>query len=111
MFSYFLLAQSPSGASTWPYLQLRQQSWQSSLSFRFIMFSYRVNVLVRSAALKRGLASQASQSFNIPVIDFAKFRSATSPQEKRNTAGEIVSAFKQSGFIYLSNHGIDACEY
>jgi hypothetical protein len=54
-------------------------------------------------------ASQAG-SFSIPVVNFSKFRLASSPKEKQQTAEEIVSAFKKSGFIYLSNHGIETCK-
>ncbi|KAF8897759.1 hypothetical protein BD779DRAFT_1608274 [Infundibulicybe gibba] len=57
---------------------------------------------------ERGLAStvQNAKSFHIPVIDFARFRTARSSSEKKQTANEIVSAFKESGFIYLGGHGI-----
>ncbi|KAF9534769.1 hypothetical protein CPB83DRAFT_842915 [Crepidotus variabilis] len=75
----------------------------------FLRFA-KFRAIPRSVAFQRGLASQATNSFNIPVINFAKFRSTSSLDEKRHTAGEIVSAFKQSGFIYLSNHGIDTAE-
>lgn len=68
------------------------------------------SVFVRHIVLKRGFASQANGSFTIPVINFSNFRLASSREEKRQTAGEIVSAFKQSGFIYLSNHGIEPCK-
>ncbi|KIK67822.1 hypothetical protein GYMLUDRAFT_36601 [Collybiopsis luxurians FD-317 M1] len=54
---------------------------------------------------KRTFASAASD-FRIPVIDFARFRAAKSNSEKQETANEIVDAFKSSGFIYISNHGI-----
>lgn len=58
---------------------------------------------------KRGFAAVATgdvQPFRIPLIDFSRFRAATSQAEKKQTADEIVSAFKESGFIYLGNHGI-----
>jgi hypothetical protein len=42
-------------------------------------------------------------SLQIPVIDFSKFRVAKS---KRETADKIVGAFKDSGFVYLTGHGI-----
>lgn len=45
-------------------------------------------------------------TFSIPVIDFGKFRSASSPEDKKQTAKDIVSAFKESGFVYLKNHGV-----
>jgi non-haem dioxygenase in morphine synthesis N-terminal len=47
-----------------------------------------------------------SKTFGIPVVDFSKFREATVLSEKKSTAQSIVSAFKQSGFVYLSGHGI-----
>ncbi|THH30679.1 hypothetical protein EUX98_g3496 [Antrodiella citrinella] len=55
----------------------------------------------------RSLATIAQDSsFQIPLIDFSKFISASSQAEKRRTADEIVSGFKKVGFIYLENHGI-----
>lgn len=45
-------------------------------------------------------------SFKIPLIDFSKYHSATSPFEKRETADAIVNGFKTVGFIYLEKHGI-----
>ncbi|KZP07746.1 Clavaminate synthase-like protein [Athelia psychrophila] len=61
----------------------------------------------------RGLASLASDvksdaTFRIPLIDFSKYREATSLSEKRRTADEIVNGFKEVGFVYLGNHGIPA---
>ncbi|KAG9104764.1 hypothetical protein FRC06_011246 [Ceratobasidium sp. 370] len=57
----------------------------------------------------RGLATITNDpTFRIPVIDFSKFRSAQSTSEKQATANEIVSAFEDVGFVYLSKHGIDA---
>jgi len=76
-------------------------------SFRTMLFT-RTNLPVRLAHRYRGFASQDG-SFSIPVVNFSKFRLASSPKEKQQTAGEIVSAFKKSGFIYLSNHGIETC--
>lgn len=67
--------------------------------------------LVQSIAFtKRPFAthSQDSRTFGIPVIDFSKFREATMLSEKKTTARSVVSAFKQSGFIYLSGHGISS---
>ncbi|KAF9450140.1 Clavaminate synthase-like protein [Macrolepiota fuliginosa MF-IS2] len=62
-----------------------------------------------AAVAKRGLATAASaNSFKIPVIDFSKFRAEAGPKEKQQTAEEVVTAFKESGFIYLRNHGISA---
>ena len=45
-------------------------------------------------------------AFRIPVVDFDRFKNATSPDQKQQTADEIVSAFKEVGFVYLSGHGI-----
>lgn len=39
-------------------------------------------------------------------MDFSKYQSAKSHAEKRKTADEVVNAFKEVGFVYLSNHGI-----
>jgi hypothetical protein len=54
-------------------------------------------------------AAQATPnpSFDIPVVDFSNFHTGTSPT-KRQIADQILGAFKTSGFVYLSNHGIPA---
>ena len=75
------------------------------------MFTFRAVVIARKAASSRSLAtaaasSSSSKAFSIPIIDFSKFQRAQSSAEKQETADEIVTAFKTSGFIYLSNHGI-----
>ncbi|KAI0307091.1 Clavaminate synthase-like protein [Multifurca ochricompacta] len=49
---------------------------------------------------------RSDQTFRIPLIDFSKYRYAASLSEKRKTADEIVSGFKEVGFIYLEGHGI-----
>jgi len=72
------------------------------------MFSFRVSVISRAGLKRRGLATIAPNAARIPVIDFSKFRAARSAEEKKQTANEIVGAFKDSGFIYVSNHGIPA---
>jgi isopenicillin N synthase-like dioxygenase len=71
------------------------------------MFFLRVRATICALPRSKGryFASVASD-FRIPVIDFAKFRAAKSDAEKKDTAKEIVGAFKDSGFIYVSNHGI-----
>ena len=43
---------------------------------------------------------------HIPVIDFSNFLRARSYEQKKPTADAVVSAFKDSGFIYLKNYGI-----
>lgn len=65
-------------------------------------------LLHRSWVAKRGLATVASStsSFKIPVIDFSKFQPEAGPVAKQQTAEEIVTAFRESGFIYLRNHGV-----
>ncbi|KAF8192449.1 hypothetical protein BJ912DRAFT_261402 [Pholiota molesta] len=77
------------------------------------MLFARVHLLLRPSNVfhlnaKRHLAT--ANSFSIPVIDFSKFRSASSREEKKQTANEIVSAFKESGFIYIKNHGVTPAE-
>ncbi|KAK7060420.1 hypothetical protein VNI00_001185 [Paramarasmius palmivorus] len=73
------------------------------------VFSRRFPVLVH-VSRRRGLATVVADAndsnFRIPVINFAKFRSASSTEEKKTTADEIVGAFKESGFIYVEGHGI-----
>ncbi|KZT74403.1 Clavaminate synthase-like protein [Daedalea quercina L-15889] len=56
------------------------------------------------ATLAEDVKSDAT--FRIPLIDFSKYRAATSVSEKRRTADEIVSGFREVGFIYLDKHGI-----
>ncbi|RDB19906.1 hypothetical protein Hypma_012757 [Hypsizygus marmoreus] len=75
------------------------------------MFSLRASRLARPAfrLTKRFLATGAEDArFRIPVIDFSKFREATVFDERKRTADEIVTAFKESGFVYLAGHGIPA---
>jgi hypothetical protein len=92
-----------------------------------VMFSLRVSVStsLRSAAFaKRCLSTAAEVSsrlapvsvpdhsapqdgkIRIPVIDFSRFLNAKSPAQKKPTADAVVAAFKDSGFIYLENHGV-----
>ena len=72
------------------------------------MLCLRPLLTARTALKTRCLVTVAQDlsSFNIPVINFAKFRGASSNFEKQKTADEIVSAFRETGFIYLSEHGI-----
>ncbi|KAI0921879.1 hypothetical protein AcW1_004263 [Taiwanofungus camphoratus] len=67
--------------------------------------------IVKSPRLQRTLATltedvRSDSTFRIPLIDFSKFRAATSLSEKRHTADEVVNGFKEVGFIYLNKHGI-----
>ncbi|KAF9006520.1 hypothetical protein BDQ17DRAFT_1239196 [Cyathus striatus] len=70
------------------------------------MFTFRASFALRASKRTFATVSHGEPNFRIPVIDFSNFRSANSPTEKKQTADEIVSAFKDSGFIYLANHGI-----
>jgi hypothetical protein len=77
-----------------------------------MMLSLRLNVLVRPTWLKHRFVSSVSNgSFSIPIVDFSGFREATSFKGRRKVATEIVSAFKDSGFVYLSGHGIPSGVY
>lgn len=69
---------------------------------------FRYSVWARHSVqrARRGLATHAANDFRIPVIDFGRYLRSTSNKEKKETADEVVSAFKGAGFIYLSNHGI-----
>jgi len=63
------------------------------------------------ATLSRGLATLAQDvksdaTFRIPVVDLTKFRTSHSKADQRYTADEVVTAFKEVGFVYLSGHGI-----
>ncbi|KAI9834234.1 MAG: hypothetical protein M1819_003072 [Sarea resinae] len=42
----------------------------------------------------------------VPIIDFSKFLNAESHAEKKQTANDIYTAFREVGFVYLVNHGI-----
>ncbi|KAG5654632.1 hypothetical protein H0H81_011607 [Sphagnurus paluster] len=73
------------------------------------MFSLRPSRIAHLIpSTRRGLARAAPRSVQsfIPVIDFTKFREATGEHERKLVADKIVSAFKESGFIYLTGHGI-----
>lgn len=41
------------------------------------------------------------ETFYIPVVSFAKFQKASSAAEREQTAQEVVTAFKEVGFVYL----------
>jgi hypothetical protein len=78
------------------------------LSFKRFFPAIRSSLL--SGFKGRSLATAVAPT-RIPVIDFSKFRTARSAEEKKTTADEIVGAFKDSGFIYVSNHGIPERTY
>jgi len=74
-------------ATQWTQLQRPTlRSWQSTLAER----------------------TRSDSTFGIPVIDFAPFRLAEDTSDKRQTANELVTAFKEVGFVYLKNHGIES---
>jgi isopenicillin N synthase-like dioxygenase len=51
--------------------------------------------------------SQEPPKTALPIIDFAKWSSSSAPLSDRlNLAKELVSACHQTGFVYLTNHGI-----
>jgi non-haem dioxygenase in morphine synthesis N-terminal len=41
----------------------------------------------------------------VPVIDFSQFRSSN-PDTALETAQKLFAAFRDSGFVYLQNHGL-----
>ena len=45
-------------------------------------------------------------ALRIPLINFSEFLQASSDAQKQRTADEIVTGFKEVGFIYLDKHGI-----
>ncbi|KAG6880168.1 hypothetical protein C0992_004620 [Termitomyces sp. T32_za158] len=61
-----------------------------------------------SLVTRRLSATAPRNTALIPVIDFTQFREAERQSERKHVADKIVSAFKESGFIYLSGHGIPA---
>jgi len=71
------------------------------LSSKRYLFSARASWSRRTLATAPG-----ASSFKIPLIDFSKFSGASSDAEKRQTAEQIVSGFREVGFIYLDKHGI-----
>lgn len=74
-----------------------------------LTFTVKSLVVASKGVRLRTLATASTSTgnaFSIPIIDFSKFKQAQSVAEKRETAEEIVSAFKESGFVYLSNHGV-----
>jgi hypothetical protein len=71
---------------------------------------FGTSVRLHASGITRRAYATVSQGFRIPVIDFSKFRAAQTTEEKKETAKEIVSAFKTSGFMYVKNHGIPGGE-
>ncbi|PVG04208.1 Clavaminate synthase-like protein [Serendipita vermifera] len=70
-----------------------------------------VFIQTRVVRPQRRLATLAEEvlrdeTFHIPVVSFAKFRQSNSIAEKTQTANEVVTAFKEVGFVYLKDHGV-----
>lgn len=51
---------------------------------------------------------QTDQQFNVPVVDFGKFWTG-SAADRLTVSREIVKAFREIGFAYISNHNIQQC--
>lgn len=52
------------------------------------------------------MSGTTSKNVNqIPVVDFAAFRSGT-PNETKEIANSLYEAFRDVGFVYLKNHGV-----
>ncbi|KAG6903430.1 hypothetical protein C0995_005453 [Termitomyces sp. Mi166 len=75
-----------------------------------IVRTSRLLVYPTHSYVTRRLLATATRNtgFLVPVIDLAQFRGAAAQSERKRVAEKIVSAFKESGFIYLSGHGIPA---
>lgn len=52
------------------------------------------------------MTETASPSSPIPIVDFGKFLTGNAEQQKQ-IASEIDDAFRNVGFVYLKNHGVD----
>jgi hypothetical protein len=50
-------------------------------------------------------AAENSQPQTVPLVDFGKFLNG-SQTDKKQVSGEIDSAFRNVGFVYLQNHGV-----
>jgi len=64
--------------------------------------SFRPTVASRSLAT---VFNGDVDTSGIPVVDFANFGSLSFDQ-RRETARQVVDGFKNTGFVYLGNHGI-----
>ena len=73
----------------------------------------RVRAVVSRASFRSPVASRSLAAMSggdvdtsgIPIVDFANFGSL-SFERRRETARQIVDGFKNTGFVYLENHGI-----
>uniref|UniRef100_A0A8H7N4R1 Fe2OG dioxygenase domain-containing protein n=1 Tax=Bionectria ochroleuca TaxID=29856 RepID=A0A8H7N4R1_BIOOC len=59
----------------------------------------------RRQIARMGGTAVEKEGLVIPLIDFSKFLHGT-PDERKETAGEILHGFQNAGFIYLKNHPI-----
>ena len=62
----------------------------------------------RPSIASRSLATVSPGNANtsgIPIVDFANFGSLSFDQ-RRETARQVVDGFRNTGFVYLANHGI-----
>lgn len=48
-----------------------------------------------------------SQNQSLPTIDFSAWTSTSSPARRLEVARELVEACRRTGFVYLTNHGVD----
>ena len=60
----------------------------------------------RPSRLLATVSTANTDTSGIPIIDFANFGSLSFAQ-RRETARQIVDGFKNVGFVYLANHGIN----
>ncbi|KAI9807844.1 MAG: hypothetical protein M1825_005149 [Sarcosagium campestre] len=54
------------------------------------------------------LGSQPVIPSNIPIIDFSTWLQDGSPEARQDIAHQLASACRQVGFVYITNHGVDA---
>jgi isopenicillin N synthase-like dioxygenase len=47
-----------------------------------------------------------SPDITIPIVDFARWKPGSQPEERRKVAQELVSACRSVGFVYIINHGV-----
>jgi isopenicillin N synthase-like dioxygenase len=53
-----------------------------------------------------GSIEKEQTSVNIPVIDFAKWDSGSSPEQRLAIATELADACHNVGFVFIINHGV-----
>ena len=50
--------------------------------------------------------SSAAEASGIPIVDFAKWDSSASAEQKREIANQLTEACKTVGFVYIVNHAV-----